>query len=274
MEAALGAVDARRFTRSVKDYLRAAASMDQSLDDGSETAAERLEASVEKILAEGERLLEGISVAVNRLVYVGPGPDAAASDFRKLKQQQIGLLSALADDVELIRDQVRRSRELQSLFQDQSVRLRRAAGLLEAIHQRFARRPTTLLQLSGPDPKIGELNRTFEEINRFEDARGREMANPDGSEGPMRGALGDYRSTVGQTYADLETRRDRIRKQAGERAEGRKLLMALARKGPSPWRRHRVRVLFARHQGRSRQFREAVRALRTHDPTETRPRPL
>jgi hypothetical protein len=267
-------VDARRFAKAVTAYLRAAASLDRSLDDGTEAAAERLETAVAEILSEGEGLLERISVAVNRLIYVGPGPEAAAAAFRKVKQQQIGLLSELADDVELIRDQVRRSRELQSLFQDQSIRLHRAANLLEAIHQRFVHRPTTLLQLSGPDPKIGELNQTFQEINQFEDEKGRDMAGEQTPEGPVHGALGDYRSTVGQTYADLQARRDRIRKQAGERAEGRKLLMALARKGLSPWRRHRVRVLFARHQGRSRQFREAVRALRTHNPTETRPQPL
>ncbi|MFP4031627.1 MAG: hypothetical protein ACLFRG_06685 [Desulfococcaceae bacterium] len=266
-------MDTRRFTKAVTAYLRSAAALDRSLDAGSDAQADPLEEAVRDILDEGEALLERISVAVNRLVYVGPGPETAASAFRKVKQQQIGLLSALADDIELIRDQVRRSRDLQALFQDQSARLHRAANLLEAIHQRFIHRPTTLLQLSGPDPKIGELNRTFEEINRFEDAQGREMADPGGPEGPVRGALGDYRATVGQTYADLETRRDRIRKQAGERAEGRKLLMALAQKGLSPWRRHRVRVLFAKHQGRSRQFREAIRALRTHDPTETRPRP-
>ena len=81
MEAALGAVDARRFTRAVTAYLRAAAAMDRSLDDGSNPAAERLEAAVKEILSEGERLLERISVAVNRIVYVGPGPDDAAPAF-------------------------------------------------------------------------------------------------------------------------------------------------------------------------------------------------
>lgn len=271
-------MDIRRFSGAVARYLRTAGAMDRSLDAASEpenAPGKRLAAAVSEIDVEGERLLTRISVAVNHLVYVGPVPEPGgpASAFRKIKRHQIELLSAVGDDIELIRDQVRRSREIQALFQDQSARLRRAATLLDILHQRFVHRPTTLLQLAGRDEKILELNQTFREINRFEDDRGQEMA-ADETAGPMNGALGDYRTMAGETYGDLLRRRTRLRRRMKELAEGRRLLLGIARKGMSPWRAYRVNVLFARHENRALRFRNRVREHRGQYFVETRPQPL
>ena len=249
---------------------------DRALDaDSPDGSGDRLSEAVSEIEAEGERLLNRISVAINRLVYAVPdsAPAGAASAFRKIRRQQIELLSAIGDDIELVRDQVRRSRELQVLFRDQSARLRRAARLMGILRERFVRRPTTLLQLAGPDGKIEELNRTFREINRFEDDRSREMAAPETTD-PVNGALGEYRAAADETYADLMRRRDRLRRRTKELIEGRRLLLAIARKGLSPWRRHRVNVLFARHEGRALRFRNRVREHRDRFLAETRPQPL
>lgn len=267
LETALRSVDIRRFTRALSRYLRSAEALDQTLAALGEVGAaseDPLAGAVAEIDGEGEHLLTRISVAVNHLVYVGPDPVPVnvAPAFRKIRRQQIELLSAVGDDIELIRDTVRRSHELQRVFQDQSERLRRAATLLDVIHQRFRQRPTTLLQLAGRDEKIQELNQTFQEINLFEDERGRAMA-AETSDGPVNGALGEYRTAAGQAYGDLTHRRDRIQRRSKELAEGRRLLMTMARKGLSPWRRHRVNVLFRRHEGRALRFRNEVRDLRS-----------
>lgn len=181
--------------------------------------------------------------------------------FRMLRKHQIELLLSIENEIGLIRESLRQSLKIHQVFRENVPPVVQAGRFMAVVRERIAARPTTLLKLNGTDKKIEQLNDTFSDIHRYEDACHREIRH-DAESNPISDAVAILSDLTTATIHDMEYRKHRLNADTRELAKGRKLLVKLATKGYSPFMKKSLDILVANHGERIRRLNAAVRESR------------
>jgi|GEM_PF-5743156 len=224
------------------------------------------------ILHEAARLQTCSTLAVSRIAnfhfrvnsQAKRTPSAADKTplyFRKLRKYQIELLLSIENEIGLIRECLKQSFKIQQVFRENVPPVAQASRYLAIVQERIAARPTTLLKLNGKGKKIEQLNSTFLDIQRYEDACQQEFRH-DAESNPIAAADAILADLTTEAHHDMEYRKGRLKDDIRELAKGRKLMIKLATKGYSPFMKKNLDILVACHGERIRRFNAAVRKSR------------
>jgi hypothetical protein len=269
------AIKPERFTAQVDRYIKNAAQVDLSLET-SVRVPEKLnrsyEACYESVCSEAIRIHDQSALTVNRLInfQCRPAVRNGFSErdretrvyFTKIKKQQMEVLAAIRDEIEIIRSMIDHSREIQSVLLKHSETLLKTVGLMEIIRERIVRRPTTLLRLEGRDGKILQLNEAFRSIREYEDTHS-EKVRKDAEDNPVGTVFSTYHHLSRGTYSEIERRKILIEHHVKDLKRGGKLLIKLATKGYSPLMRRSLDAVVYNHEDRTRDFHHHIRESRT-----------
>jgi len=273
---ALRGIHLKRFTSQVDKFVQDAAVLDQTLISGAEWPDKRRlahEACYENIRREASRIKDRSTLSLNRLINFScirkirnPLPDRdrqTQTYFSKIKKQQMEVLSAISDEIDIIQSMIDHARKMQTVLLTHSETLTKTAGLMGIIRERIVRRPTTLLRLEGRDRKIQQLNETFQRIQDFENTHA-EGIRQEAEENPVTSAISSYHRLSLGTYSEIERRRAVIDHHGKDLKRGGKLLLRLAAKGYSPLMKRSLDDLVGKHEDRTRDFRDHIRENRMH----------
>jgi len=268
------ATDIRRFTEQVEHYLRTCAVVDQNME---QTAPEKIsrKSSGNSEMDAWSRIREDASVirsrataSVNNLVnfHIGRNGDTGKNSgaaqlrtlyFRKLKKQQMELLSAITDEVDIIRGMIRQYRDMQAVLKKHSVTIHTASGFMEMMRERMERRPTTLLRLQSPGKKAASLNQAIDEMQDYEDTHARDIRE-EAERSPVGDAYTDYLDLTQNICMDIRERQERVLAHAGELKQGGGFLLKLVSGGYSPFIKRKIETLVVHHDQRIIRFRQQV----------------
>lgn len=271
---ALRGIHPKRFTAGVERYVQSATVLDLTLrtDQGlSEKRRLRREACYEDIRGEATRIQTQSTLTVNRLIHFRFQPDPRKTPpererqtkayFSKIKKQQMEVLSAITDEIEIIQSMIEHARKTQSVLLDHSETLWKTAGLMGIIRERIVERPTTLLRLEGRDRKIQQLNDAFHQIQTYENTHA-DGIRRDAEENPMDGALSTYHDLSRETYSEIKRRKAVMEHHIKDLKQGGKLLLKLATKGYSRMMKRGLDRLVFNHEDRTRDFHHHIRESR------------
>lgn len=272
---AIRTIHPKRFTVQVDRYVKGAAVLDQVL--GSENGGwpekrrRSHEACYENIRREASRIQDQSTLTVNRLIHFrfpidsqegAPERDRQTRTYySKIKKQQMEVLAAITDEIDIIQSMIDHARKMQSVLMNHSETLVKTAGLMSIIRERIVRRPTTLLRLAGRDRKIQQLNDAFQRIQDFENTHS-EGIRRNAEENPVTSAMSSYHRLTRTTYSEIERRKAVIEEHIKDLKLGGKLLLKLASKGYSPRMKRTLDMLVCQHEDRTRDFHHHIRENR------------
>lgn len=181
--------------------------------------------------------------------------------FQRLKAQQIELLFAVAEEVEIIRALIDRSGTFRLAVREGTDPLIRSARMLAILRDRFASRPTTVPRLQTEDQKLRPLDEAIDRIRDRERRYVAAMADA-ARQDPVRTALDPFHSASRDTSEELVQRRETVAGGLAELGRGWKLLRRLMDRGYS-WRmKGPLEALLRRHDRRRRDFDRHLRHCR------------
>ena len=270
--------DPRPFMRQLDRYVRLADLADRHMRKSmplTEKKSRKYEDCYTDIVRESSAILSLSTLSVSRIINFRFKLNGQASGvpeidrqtvyyFQKLRKQQVELLSTVGDEVEIIRMLIRRSKKMQSMIQEHSLILRKAGLLMDVVRERVEKRPTTLLRVEGRDSKIQELNRTFGDIQLYENEYEQRMGpnTKNHRQKAIESALMSCNDLLQTSYDDIRIRKQRIHSSLKEMKQGGKLMLKLVTKGYSPLMKRRLDKLVSDHENRIREFQNHVRECR------------
>lgn len=267
--AAIAEIDSRLLDARIRQFVRASSYI-EGLPGKSGQLPEKMlhayEISYTELMQESSAMLSKSTVTVNRIVNYrfclnGQSKGIPETDrmteswFRKIRKHEMELLSAINDEVRMLRSSIRQYKKMQEVMKTHSPAIRKAGNLMAVIRERIARRPTTLLRVEGSGEKIRELNETFRAMNEYENTR---VSDPDSGDSPVCEAFALCQELGQGSFADISVRQVRVKNSIKELKKGGKVLFKLAKKGYSPFMKRSLEELRASHEERTRVFQQHV----------------
>ncbi len=275
LTAVLEDVETKRFTSLLDFYVKTSALLDRALGLPSplrKRKQKKYDTCYDDLKRESGAILSRTSLSINYLINFRfrlngqargvPEIDQLTVDsIRRVRKQQMEILSMISDDIEVIRDMLGQYRNMQTVMQTNTTVLRRASRLMSVVRDRIEHRPTTLLRLEGNDRKIRLLNQAIETIQTHEN-RHEETIRQEAENQPLEMAFDGYQTAVRGTWADISRRKERIERNTADMKQGTKLLIRLLTRGYSPLMKRSLNTLLSRHDSRSRRFQNHVKESR------------
>ena len=181
--------------------------------------------------------------------------------FRRIKKQQMELLSAIGDDIEVIKNMIAQAKEMRSVMKTHAPAINKTNKLMEVMRERIAERPTTLLRLEGTGDKIRELNKTLKNMQEYENVNGNRI-NKDAQNNPVGKAFAAYYDLVQISCTDIDYIKLRIQRRFKELKLGGKLMLKLSDRGYSPFQKTKLDMLLSRHDERTQKFQNNIHECR------------
>ena len=270
-------IDTRLFVAELDAFIKTSKRMDMHVeerlsDDRFEALRKQQDEAYDNILREAGQLLFRSTLSISHIIKfhfrlngqargIPSIDEKTAHYFRRLRKHQVELLLTMGNEISMIRDTLKHSRKVQRVFRENTPPVVRAAFFMSVVRERIEERPTTLLKLNGSGRKIEQLNRSFSDIQTYEDTYHREIRK-DAEANPISDAMDIYTDLAAWALYDMEHRKHRLKSYIKELSKGRKLMIKLATKGYSPFMKKSLDTLIAIHRERSGKFREAIHEWR------------
>ncbi|QTA80067.1 Uncharacterized protein dnl_23530 [Desulfonema limicola] len=281
MSEALDSIDIKPFISQVKQYIRISKYIDQTLRTPDFLISgqkkyrkknEQYDLCCENIGKTALEILSKSTLSANRIINFGISinlqgntiPEINAQTeyyFRRIKKQQMELLSAIGDDIEIIKNMICQAKEMRSVMKTHAPAINKTNGLMEVMRERIAERPTTLLRLEGTGDKIRELNKTLKNMQEYENVNGSRI-NRDAQNNPVGKAFSAYYDLVQISCTDIDYLKLRIQKRFKELKQGGKLMLKLSAKGYSPFQKRKLDMLLSCHDERTQEFQKNIHECR------------
>jgi hypothetical protein len=265
LDGEIRALSGHRFSGSLAAFVRAAAALDEALGHPA-VDDRRLRRDYDRhhaaLLADADAVAEACArtrpqLSDLRLSEISPRRNGSAERtrryFHRIKAQQIELLFAVADEVEIIRTLVDRSGTFRLAVQEAADPLMRSARMLAILRDRFASRPSTVPRLRTEDQKLRPLDEAIDQIRDRERRYVAAMADA-ARQDPVRTALAPFQTASRDAREELVQRRETVAGGLAELGRGWKLLRRLMDRGYS-WRiKGSLETLLRHHDRRRRDF--------------------
>ncbi|MDM8535253.1 hypothetical protein QUF70_00700 [Desulfobacterales bacterium HSG17] len=298
MSDALESIDIKPFVSQVKQYIKISKYIDRALEmpDLKKSGIKKYKKKVEQydncfnnIGKHASEILTKSTLSANRIInfainirnqnfknQVNSIPDIDTQTeyyFRRIKKQQMELLSAIGDDIEIIKNMIGQAKEMRSVMKTHAPAINKTNGLMEVMRERLAERPTTLLRLEGTGDKIRELNKTLKNMQEYENINGNRI-HKDAQNNPVGKAFSAYHDLVQISCTDIDCLKLRIQRRFKELKLGGKLMLKLSARGYSSFQKSKLDMLLSGHDERTRKFQKNIHECRRIYFNETEHPPL
>ncbi len=270
-------IEANRFISHLDQYIRTSASYaDSGLKpdfQGHDKIQYEYKACYKAVMRESSVILLKYDKSLNHIVNFRfklnvqskgiPGTDEKTYlCFRKIKKHQMLLLAAISDEVEIIASIIKESEKMRKIIQSHTGMLKKATYLMDVLGERIERRPTLLLSIEGEgDEKVGELNETFEDMNKYEDTYEKRFRAESENHQPERSSS-VYQKIIQDSHQEIEIRKKNILSGIRELNEGWIFLNKLVLNGYSRKMRRGLDNMSDKHKQRESEFQEYVQKCR------------
>jgi len=277
MSEALESIEIDPFISQIKQYIKTSSFIDQTLElpDIKRSGSKKYRKNIEQydlccknIEKQTSEILSKSALSANRIINFSINikkqgnaiPEINTQTeyyFRRIKKQQMELLSAIGDDIEIIKNMIRQAGEMRSVMKTHAPAINKTNGLMKIMQERIAERPTTLLKLEGTGDRIRELNKTLRNMQEYENINGDRMYR-DAQNNPVGKALSAYYDLVQISCKDIIFLKLRIQRRFKDLKMGGKLMLKLSEKGYSPFKKKKLDILLSRHDDRTRKFKKNI----------------
>lgn len=264
-------IDGKKFLKYLDKYIRVCLSLDDQIKKGKSLSSrlwEKYEYLFEHLEKEAAFILSQTTIALNHMINyrfrIGNPPEAEAGHinqrygyYRKIKRQQMEVLSSLADEIEILGSLLKQTGKMRGLIQKHSSTFDKASNLMNIICERITHRPMAVMKLDGNDEKIRELDTTIQNINKYEDLYGKQIQKETDENYPGA-ACSMFTGIIDESYGQMIHRKKRIVSLLKELKAGCAMMRKIVKIGYSNRMQASFNTLIENHNHRLFEFQSLV----------------